>query len=343
MHLPDIVAVCLSSPEQAAATERAIDRRRSLGIYPRELTFAVVHDPPGGRVGSGGGTLHALAQLRERFGDAVDAQSILLLHAGGESRWLAAYAPEGKLFAPVLFDIQLNLYLSYPWRDGELVVGSGDVYLDFGMDSVQRERGAVCGFAAPASFEVGSRHGVFAFDRTGRQVVDYLQKAPLEELSRVAALSGNRSCALDIGIVAFHGEGRRRLRDLGDQLGPRIGSGSLYLDLYVEILTAALPGIEPQEYLSRIADKSRLDERDARAVHAAFHDLGLQGVLVRDSVFLHFGSVVEVPTTAGALVAGSSREHLPGRDAQDRRPIVHPGLVPLRSDDPSPADPGRQE
>ncbi len=316
MHLPDVVAVCLSSPEQAAAAERAIERRRSSGIYPRELTFAVVHDPPGGRVGSGGGTLHALSQLRERFGDAVETQSILLLHAGGESRRLPAYAPEGKLFAPVpvpsstllppvLFDIQLSLYLSYPWRDGELVVGSGDVYLDFGMDSVQRERGAVCGFAAPASFEVGSRHGVFAFDRTGRQVVDYLQKAPVEELSRVAALSGNRSCALDIGIVAFHGEGRRHLRDLGDLLGPRIASGSLYLDLYVEILTASLPGLGPEEYLSRIADKSRLDEPDALSVHAAFHDLGLQGVLVRDSAFLHFGSVAEVPTTAGALVAGS--------------------------------------
>jgi len=58
------------------------------------LKFIVVHDPPAGRVGSGGGTLHALSQL-------PDDRSTLLIHAGGESRRLPAWAPEGKLFAPV--------------------------------------------------------------------------------------------------------------------------------------------------------------------------------------------------------------------------------------------------
>ena len=87
MNLPDIVAICASSPEQAASFSAAVERWRAAGIYPRELEFVVVHDPPAGRVGSGGGTLHALSQL-------PPDRSILLIHAGGESRRLPAWAPE---------------------------------------------------------------------------------------------------------------------------------------------------------------------------------------------------------------------------------------------------------
>ena len=249
MNLPDIVSICVSSPEQAQSIEAALKRRIDAGIYPQELSFAVVHDPPDGRVGSGGGTIHALAQLRQRFGDSIDQKSVLLIHAGGESRRLPAYAPEGKLFAPVpvpsstvlppvLLDIQLSLYFRYPWRQGELVVASGDVYLDFDQRSVRADRGAVCGFGASASFHEGSLHGVIAFDRVGRQVVDYFQKAPVDQLKQHAALPGGQSCALDIGIVAFHGDGRARLNEAEQELGANLAEGSLNIDLYVEIMTA---------------------------------------------------------------------------------------------------------
>jgi len=56
VNLPDIVAICASYPEQAAEFSAAIARRQEAGIYPRELEFIVVHDPPAGRVGSGGGS-----------------------------------------------------------------------------------------------------------------------------------------------------------------------------------------------------------------------------------------------------------------------------------------------
>jgi hypothetical protein len=75
MNLPDIVAICASSPDQAVSFSAAIKRHQEADIYPRELEFVVVHDPPAGRVGSGGGTLHALSQL-------PDDRSILLIHAG---------------------------------------------------------------------------------------------------------------------------------------------------------------------------------------------------------------------------------------------------------------------
>lgn len=313
MNLPDIVAICASSPAQAASFSAAIERRRAGGIYPRELEFVVVHDPPAGRVGSGGGTLHALAQLPQD-------RSILLIHAGGESRRLPAWAPEGKLFAPVpvrsstaqppvLLDIQLGLYLRYPWRPGELVVASGDVYLDFDVTGVRADRGEVCGFAVPATFDEGSRHGVFVFDRMQKNVTGYLQKASVEDLSSQAALPGGTQCALDIGIVAFDRRGRQRLAALGKHFGAVVARGEVYIDLYVEILTAALDGISDEEFQKLVATQSRLDPVECAVIRDIMRGSALQGVLGRRSTFLHYGSVAEVPETA-ASIAGS-REILP--------------------------------
>ena len=100
----------------------------------------MVNDPETGRIGSGGGTLHALytaAGGPEHVAAFSANERILILHAGGESRRLPYYAPEGKLFAPVpvasssiwppvILDVQLSLYLRFPWRDGEVLVTSGD-------------------------------------------------------------------------------------------------------------------------------------------------------------------------------------------------------------------------
>lgn len=325
MNLPDIVAICASSPEQAEAFSAAIGRRQDAAIYPRELEFIVVHDPPAGRVGSGGGTLHALSQL-------PDDRSVLLIHAGGESRRLPAWAPEGKLFAPVpvpsstvqppvLLDIQLGLYLRYPWRPGELVVASGDVYLDFDVSSVRADRGEISGFAVPASFEEGSRHGVFVFDRLQQGVTGYLQKAPVEELRTTAALPGGNQCALDIGIVAFDRRGRERLRTLAERFGGAVARGEVYIDLYVEILTAALDGISDEEYEELVATQSRMTRKDRAAVREIMRGSALQGVLGRRSTFLHYGSIGEVPETAAAL-AGSG-EIVPFYDVPTAAGLVH--------------------
>jgi galactokinase/mevalonate kinase-like predicted kinase len=325
MNLPDIVAICASSPDQAATFSAAIARRQEAEIYPRELEFVVVHDPPAGRVGSGGGTLHALSQL-------PDDRSILLIHAGGESRRLPAWAPEGKLFAPVpvpsstvqppvLLDIQLGLYLRYPWRPGELVVASGDVYLDFDVASVRADRGEVCGFAVPASCEEGSRHGVFVFDRLQQGVTGYLQKAPVGELRTRAALPGGNQCALDIGIVAFDRRGRQRLRTLAGHFGDSVSRGEVYIDLYVEILTAALDGISDEEYHRLVAGQSRMTAEDRGAVREIMRGSALQGVLGRRSTFLHYGSIGEVPETAAAL-AGSG-EIVPFYDVPVAAGLVH--------------------
>jgi galactokinase/mevalonate kinase-like predicted kinase len=348
MQLFDTVLITAASERQAGAFRRLIDRRLHHGLYPRELAFEVVADPPGGRVGTGGGTLWALARLLERRRPSdvrsfLDSQRILLVHAGGESRRLPCYAPEGKLFAPlplpssallppVLLDAQLGLFLKYPWRPGEVVVTTADVFIDFDVASVPEERGTVFGFAKPASLEQGSRHGVFRFDRHRERVIDYFQKAPVELLARRALLEGTGECALDIGLVSLGPEALRAFLSLGEAaveggtLLEGLAAGRLRFDLYLEVLTAGLEGASFDAFWSRVGPASALPMEVARYVYEAFHPFGLGGALTRSTTFIHLGSLGEFAGACREIVAHQVRPFYEPEDGEIR-PEVGAGRV----------------
>ncbi|MFW6293842.1 MAG: fucose pyrophosphorylase domain-containing protein, partial [Spirochaetota bacterium] len=275
-----------SDEPQAQAFRSLLDRRIRHGLYPREISFHVYSDPPG-RVGSGGGTLWALHRLYDELGldprealHQADAPSVLLLHAAGESRRLPVFAPEGKLFAPVpvasssvippvVLDLQLSLYLRFPWTPGLVVVGSGDVIIDFETDDLSELDAPITGFAAPASLEQGSRHGVFKFDPQFRHLEDYYQKQPAEFLGRNAVIEGTDSCALDIGIVAMRPDYLERLFALGHAASASgrtvldaISTGELRFGLCLEQLSASLGTVGADEYRRRLAGASELAPDD---------------------------------------------------------------------------------
>jgi galactokinase/mevalonate kinase-like predicted kinase len=327
MRLFDTVLITASSERQARAFRALLERRREQELYPREIAFEVVADPPAGRVGTGGGTLWALERLLEVLGVAEPAaflagQRILLVHAGGESRRLPAYAPEGKLFAPlplasssllppVVLDAQLGLFLDYPWRDGEIVVTTGDVVIDFDTSGVPEERGPVFGFAKPASFEQGARHGVFRFDAHREKVVDYLQKAPPDVLARSARIEGTGECALDIGLVSLSPEAALAFLELGrtpleaGTFKDGLSRGRLRFDLYLEVLTACLPGLSFEAFWDRVGPASALPRDLARRVYDAFHGFGLGGTVTRSTFFEHVGSLAELPAACRGVLARS--------------------------------------
>lgn len=326
MNVPDIIAICASTPSQASEFREAIRRRTEAGDYPREIEFLVVSDPEGGRIGSGGGTLHALSYLPED-------KTTLLIHAGGENRRLPAWAPEGKLFAPVpvpsstiippvLLDLQIALFLRYPWQPGELVVTSGDVYLDFDVESVRRDRGEVCGFSVPTGFAEGSRHGVFVFDSLLRNVTGYFQKESVDTLRDKAALPGGDECALDIGIVSFDRRGRERLMHLADAFSKELSEGTIYIDLYLEILTGALSGISKSEFEKLVASHSRLNADQRTVIRDTMAGANLQGVVGRRGTFLHYGTVGDIPQTA-AVLADNGKAIYPFYDVAHRCDVAH--------------------
>jgi galactokinase/mevalonate kinase-like predicted kinase len=347
MRLFDTVVITASSERQAGAFRALLERRREQGLYPRELAFEVVPDPPAGRVGTGGSTLWALHRLLEmRGGDAgafLSSQRILLIHAGGESRRLPSYAPEGKLFSPlpiassallppVVLDVQLGLFFKYPWRRGEIVVSSGDAVIDFDPTGVPEERSAVFGFAKPASLEQGARHGVFRFDQRRERVLDYFQKAPVDVLAREALIEGTSDCALDIGLVSLAPRAAHaflelgRTRTAGGTLLEALAGGRLRFDLYLEVLTACLASLSFEAFWERVRAASALPCELARAVYEAFHPFGLGGAVTRSTVFEHVGSLAELPEASRSLLTHRMAPFYEG-DGGEIRPSETPEWI----------------
>ena len=352
MPILDTCIITASNERQASVFRTLLERRVKRGLYPREIDFLVFSDPPAGRAGSGGGTIWALLSLLREEGldlisgnDSALAQDaaarlsrrrILVIHAGGESRRLPAYVPEGKLFAPVpvpsssflppvVLDVELSLFLKYPWRDGELMVTSGDALVDFNTDLLNLPDAPLCGFAAPDSFERGSRHGVFAFDPVTGAVRDYHQKASPEFLAREARIEGTESCALDLGLVSFRGQALHALLSSaaqklpGGSIARRVAEGRLTLDLYLELLTGCLGNLDRRSYGERLAGRSRAPAEVRDLLFDSFHPCGLAGALVKQTSFIHFGSAAEFPSACRELRA---------RDILPFYALAHEELVP---------------
>lgn len=310
--------VVASNSERAAEIRARIAARREAGLYPREIDFIVLSDPDAGRIGSGGAAILAAQELCERLDGG---EAALVINAGGESRRMPAYSPEGKLFAPlplatstqippVVLDLQLDLFLRYPWNDGEMIVTSGDVVIDFDTTQLPADRGDLYGFAKPESFELGSEHGVFRFDRNRGRVVDFFQKESPEFLREHAALEGLRGCALDMGIVGFATRGREALDRAADTLAAggesllsMLRAGKVEIDLYVELLMAFLSGISFDRYREKVRLLSRLDQEALYGIHDAFSELDFRGYLAKGAHFLHFGSLGEYVSSCAALIA----------------------------------------
>ena len=307
-----------SNGSQRQAISELLARRRQAGLYPREIEFLVLSDPEQGRIGSGGAAVAAASAVAQSL---RTGKSVLLINAGGESRRMPAYAPEGKLFAPlpvsssvlfspVLLDLQLSFFLSYPWNPGEMLVTSGDVYVDFDVDSIPGERGDVYGFAKAADLELGSRHGVYKFDRNRTRVLDYFQKKPAVFLSDHALLEGTRLCALDTGIVGFSQKsiqsllhlGRAKAED-GTTVLSKLETGGLSIDLYLEILTACVPDLAFGEFRSRVSPTSHLSTGSLTAIYDSFHATTLSAWVTKRTRFLHFGSLSDHVTSCHELAS----------------------------------------
>lgn len=113
-------------------------------------------DPAGKPLGSGGGTVHLLQTAAQAAGvslsDWLRSRCSVVLHGGGQSRRLPAYAAVGKPFIPVpvfrwaagqrldqtLFDLQRDFVeslLAKASPDTQLVIASGDVLLQ-GLEDI---------------------------------------------------------------------------------------------------------------------------------------------------------------------------------------------------------------
>ncbi len=300
---------------QKRVFEGLLEKRRDRGLYPREIDFQVIADPEGGRVGSGGALLNVLSFIDRHY---REKQRIFIVQAGGESRRMPCFVPEGKLFAPVpigssnmvppvVLDLLLTAFLKYPWQEGEIVLASGDTVLDFDPDTLTQERAPLCGFARLCSLEEGSRHGVFKLREGKGEVLDYYQKMPPDFLRENAAIDGN-FCALDMGVVSMSRQAAAAFRGVAGlrtspqaTVGTMIEGGALYFDLYLELLSAAIPDLPLSGYLERMAGRSALPPQLLSGIHQNLSPLRLRGTLMKQSRFIHFGDLPEYLQSAKAV------------------------------------------
>lgn len=189
-----------------------------------ETEWFCTNDPVGRKLGSGGGSAWLLRACYNKYGDGrpfdewLAADKRLLLHAGGQSRRLPAYAPSGKILTPVpvfrwergqrlsqtLLSLQIPLYqriMDAAPPSLHTMIVSGDVYIR-ATEALQPipDADVVC-YGLWLDADIAKDHGVFVSARKSPSVLKcMLQKPSLDTLS---SLLNDHLYLTDIGIWMF--------------------------------------------------------------------------------------------------------------------------------------------
>lgn len=168
--------------------------------YPFPEWFASC-DPPGGKLGSGGGLIHLLHESWSKQGRRGSFRSWLLeapktaVLAGGQSRRLPAYAATGKVLIPLpvmrwgrgqridgtLLDYmrpEFDRIMEHAGGDYPLMVCSGDVLLDFPRTLPRFPRADLLALGMWVSPETASEFGVFFSHRSSPEKIDFVLQKP---------------------------------------------------------------------------------------------------------------------------------------------------------------------
>lgn len=100
----DYIILTASNEAQADAYREQISERLEKGLLPESTHYAVLPDPDGKRVGSGGATFQVMKYIGEQLpGEEhpFKGRRILVIHSGGDSKRVPQYSAVGKLFSPV--------------------------------------------------------------------------------------------------------------------------------------------------------------------------------------------------------------------------------------------------
>ncbi len=222
----DYVILTASNEFQAEGFRLQLQERKNRGFLPTKTHFAVIADPKGERVGSGGATLGVLKYISEHSGSCdFLGLRILVIHSGGDSKRVPQYSALGKLFSPVphqlpngmastLFDEFMIVLSSAPGRirEGMLLV-SGDVLLLFNPLQIDYsgEGAAAISFKEPV--QMGKNHGVFLKGDDGN-VAAFLHKQSVEQLREKNAVDEKDRVHIDTGAIVFSKEMLKSLYSL---------------------------------------------------------------------------------------------------------------------------------
>lgn len=215
----DFIILTASNEEQAIVYREQIAYRLQNHQLPVTTHYAVLPDPEGKRVGSGGATFNVMRYIAEQI-DGENCENIfrnkriLVIHSGGDSKRVPQYSAIGKLFSPVprelpdgrgstLFDEFIIGMSGVPSRIKEgMLVLSGDVLLLFNPLQIDAMFHGAAAISIKEHVEIGKNHGVFlndGYDNVGQ----FLHKQSEEHLREVGAVNNQNCVDLDTGAVLF--------------------------------------------------------------------------------------------------------------------------------------------
>jgi galactokinase/mevalonate kinase-like predicted kinase len=266
-------------PRMVAEFEELAGRRRP--------EWFAASDPTGQPLGSGGGTANLLAEAwratapAESFDGWLRQSRKLILHAGGLSRRLPAYAPTGKLLMPIpvfrwsrgqrldqsLLDLQLPDYqrvLAHAGPGTAALITSGDVLLRFARELPPFPEVDVLGLGMWVAPEKAKHFGVFFSPRAyPAELAFFLQKPAA---SRIRELVEDYLCLVDTGMwllseravrvlmehcgwqtSRFRGGAARRY-ELYAEFGLALGKSPTVRDAAVNALTCAVVPLPEAEF-----------------------------------------------------------------------------------------------
>jgi len=184
------------------------------------------YDPPGRPLGSGGGTAYVLEQAwrsmdgSSSFADWLAESGKLIIHGGGQSRRLPAYAATGKLFLPIpvyrwslgqkldqtLLDLNLPVFRRIAAAAGEsprVMIASGDMIVRCADELPPLPDADVIFFGLWSKPEIARNFGVMFCERGAPdKLITFLQKPSPDEIRE---RSKKQLFMVDIGVWLLSG------------------------------------------------------------------------------------------------------------------------------------------
>lgn len=232
--------------------------------YDRSDWFCT-NDPVGHKLGSGGGSTWLLQSCYremsqgETFDEWMKKDKRLLLHAGGQSRRLPAYAPSGKILTPIpvfrwergqrlsqdLLSLQIPLYeriMDMAPDNIHTMIVSGDVYIRATKPLQAVPDADVVCYGLWLGPEIATDHGVFVSRRDTSSVLECMMQKP--SIKTLGELLKSHFYLTDIGIWLLSDRAVKVLMERSMRNGEIIN-----YDLYSEFGCAlgSNPGIKDDE------------------------------------------------------------------------------------------------
>ena len=248
--------------------------------YPKSEWFCT-NDPIDHKLGSGGGTTWLLTQAYENemahsdannqktFDEWLSSEKRLLLHAGGQSRRLPAYAPSGKVLTPVpvfrwergqrlsqdLLSLQIPLYkkiMDAAPSSLHTMIVSGDVLIRTTQPLQPIPEADVVCFGLWLGPEIAKNHGVFVSSCDTPSVLKCMLQKPSP--ATLGTIQKDHYYLTDIGIWLLSDKAVKVLMshkgeyDLYSEFGGAMGTEPTLNDEAVKELKVAILPLSGGEF-----------------------------------------------------------------------------------------------